>query len=154
MVQHVTIIPKPLNPTEPDAYPHTVDVWRDDQTIKWGLTEDFSWPNPIGDPVLPIVFLPATEEYHAWRGSIPTPIGPRPEPGTPDRRVYIASCDDILPPGAPPVKYHYMYAVCPVATPTCLATVDPSMTEAPAEQRWQDEVGHWHDPDVENQSQP
>src|SRR5688572_15118645 len=38
MVQHVTIVPKPHEPDKPETHPHTVTVWRDDQTIKWGLS--------------------------------------------------------------------------------------------------------------------
>jgi hypothetical protein len=156
MVQHVTIVPKPLNPGEPEAHPHTVVIWRDDQTIKWGLHPNYSWPNPVtGEEIVPIVFLPAdpARGYLDWPGSAPVPIGTRPAPGTPDTRFYTASSDKILPPGAPPEKYHYAFAVCPRDTPNCMLEIHP-MLEAPRSQQRLGDDGLWYDPDVENQSLP
>lgn len=157
MVQHVTFVLKPDTTDEPTSHPVKADIWRDDQTIMWGLAEGFSWPNPSeGDPIVPIVFLPADPErgYLAWPGSVPAPIGPRPDPGTPDRRFYTASGGTILDHGDPTEKYHYSFAVCPIDNPSCSIPLDPMATEAPATQQWKDNDGGWHDPEVENQNVP
>jgi hypothetical protein len=162
MVQHVTINPSlPNEPEKPDAHPHTVMIWRDDQTIKWGLADGYSWPNPDGDepqPV-PIVFLPkdASRGYFDWPGSNPMPIGPRPPKGTADRRFYTASADTLLDPNEPfTEKYHYAFFVCPADNPICpLPLLPPGGLTAPVSQQWQREGdAHWYDPEVENQNIP
>ena len=155
MVQHITIVPKPLKPDEPTAHPELVVIWRDDQTIKWGLHPSYSWPNPgTGEEIIPIQFLPAdpSRGYLDWPGSAPSPIGPRPEPGTPDTRFYTASSDRILDLGGPLEKYHYAFAVCPRDNPNCMLEIHPAL-EAPRSQQRLVE-GVWYDPDVENQNQP
>ncbi len=153
MVQHITIIPKEGNPTQPDANPYKVLLWRDDQTIKWGLAANWCWPEGLADPIR---FLPAdpSRGYLDWPGSKPVPIGPPPAPGTPDRRYYTASSDKVLDPSAPPELYHYMYAVCPVENPNCPLELQENAREAPRSQQWKDRHGRWHDPEAENQPQP
>jgi|GEM_PF-1436666 len=152
MVQHVRIVPKPGDPTQPDADPHKVKLWRDDQTIKWGLSAGFCWPNGVAQP---IVFLGAdpSKGYLPWPGSIPVPIGPPPPAGEPDQRYYTATSDRVLDPGAPPELYHYAYAVCPVDNPNCPLDIITGDV-APRAQQWKDEDGIWHDPEAENQPQP
>jgi hypothetical protein len=152
MVQHVRIIPKPLNPDTPEALPFKIVVWRDDQTIKWGLSGGYTWPAGVAQP---IIFLPAdpARGYKDWPGSVPAPIGPPPAPGEPDRRYYVASSDKIIPTNEPPEIYHYAFAVCPLDNPNCMLDIIPGLS-APMSQQWQDSGGMWHDPEVENQNQP
>jgi len=152
MVQHVRIKTDPINSDRPLAHPHVVSVWRDDQTIKWGLDEGWCWPNGVAQPIIFLAPDPS-KGYVAWPGSIPVPIGPAPPAGEPDRRYYTASSDKILDPGSEPEIYHYAYAVCPIDNPNCPLDII-TMDRAPEWQRWQDEHGEWHDPETENRPQP
>jgi hypothetical protein len=155
MSRYIEIVTKKDDTKAAEAFPYTIQVFRDDQTITWKLSDGYSWPNPNGPQPAPIVFLEADEDrkYHAWPGTVPQAVGARPPSGTPDRRLYTVNVNRILERGVPSETYHYAFRICPIDHPDCTTSVSSTAREAPRTQ--QRKVGSkWHDPDVENQSKP
>jgi hypothetical protein len=133
MTQHVTII------ATDRVDPYLAHVWRDDQTIMWGLAGNLAWPP---DEPYPIQFLPGDGQYAEWPGTPPVPVGTPPPAGQPDQRYYMALCNDINN-GTKSIFYHYKLIV------TDLASGETKRV------RVYDEVRKgWYDPDIGNSPVP
>jgi hypothetical protein len=133
MTQHIRIL-------APDKVePHVAHVWRDDQTVMWGLAPGLAWPP---DNPLPIRFLGPDGKYVEWPGTTPAPIGPKPDVG-PDQRYYVA-LGNFVNMSPEVIWYHYEIDVQDLATGEVVHV----------KVRHRDDPDGWYDPDVGNEPQP
>ena len=101
MTQHIMVV-RGLD-GKPVASPALAGVWRDDQTVMWGVTDGFTWADDqVGGP---IQFFQNRAGYANWPGSAPAPVGTLP-PGEPDTRYWISLCN-YLNEGLQDIRYGY-----------------------------------------------
>ena len=136
MVQHAFVVPNPEGEVPLRIEPYHLDMYRDDQNLIWKINvPDWGWSKAKATAIV----IDA-----GWTGTTPAPIGPPPEDGVLDRRLYVATGPGPIIEGDPQT---FVY--------TAYVTADKDGAEVnDVAIRGVDENNAAIDPDIGNQPQP